>query len=177
MSRSRRGHSLLELSVTIGLASIAMTMGTRTLITLMRSETTTRRAVTSDASLARLATRFREEVHNATQVEIVAARKDASQQLRVTRFDGRVVLFRPGRGSIEVTVQKGGKREAYEMYRLGSGTTRFDAAQDGRKLALTYETGGAARGRDPSLPASRRKTIRIDAIRGRDLRFARRKQP
>lgn len=66
MNRSRGGKTLIEVSVVLAMTSVAMSLATATLITLFRVERQARSDAAQDIALARLASRWRADVHAAT---------------------------------------------------------------------------------------------------------------
>lgn len=173
MTANRPGKTLLELTVVVGMVSSVLTLGTRTLISLMRADAAGRKAMVHEGNFVRLANRFRNDVHAAIKAEVVAAGKNVPQRLRLTQPDGQVVEYRPQPAGVQVAVLRGGKREARETYRLKSGRVRFErAGEQSQTVSLLYETGGELTSQAPGR-AGRRKTSRIDAVRGRDHRFSR----
>lgn len=174
MTSNRAGKSLLELAVVIGLLSVVLTIATRTIAFLMRADATGRTAVVNGTSLSRLADRFRRDAHAAIDAEVLAGNDNTPQRLRLTRSDGRVVEYRPSDASVLVVILKGQQPEKRETYRVGKGTTRFQLTQDKHPIvSLLYEKGDDASEAHKSSVAGRpRKTLRIDALRGKDHRFS-----
>ncbi|MCH8828905.1 MAG: hypothetical protein IID45_04930 [Planctomycetes bacterium] len=176
MTANRSGKTLLELSVVIGLLSVVLTLGARTIAFLMRADAAGRTAFVNGTSFSRLANRFRRDVHAATQAELVAGDNNAPERLRLMLTDGRVIEYRPQVGRVQVVVLRGKQLQGREVYRLNGGVTRFELT-GGRDrpalVSLLYETGGDG-SPSPEQPSAgrRRKTVRIDAVRGKDHRFS-----
>ena len=175
MTANRSGKSLLELSLVIGLLSVVLTLATRTITFLMRADAAGRTALVSSTNFARLADRFRRDAHAAIKAELLADDNNGPQRLRLTQADGRVVEYHPQTGRVQVIVLRGKQRLSREVYRLNGGVTRFEITGDKQTLvSLVYETGGDASSERPGA-GRRRKTLRIDALRGKDHRFSQRR--
>lgn len=175
MSVNRAGKSLIELTVVIGLLSVVLSLATRTIAFLMRADASGRKAVVSGTNFARLADRFRRDAHAATKAELVDGDNNAAQRLRLTQADGRAIEYRPEVGRVRVIVFRGKQRLSREVYRLNGGVTRFELSGNKQTLvSLLYETGGDASPRPGA--GRRRKTLRVDAVRGKDHRFSQPRQ-
>ncbi|MFQ5731923.1 MAG: type II secretion system protein [Planctomycetaceae bacterium] len=172
MNANRAGKTLIELSVVIALLSVVLTLATRTIVSLMHADAAGRKAVVNGTSFSRLADRFRRDAHAAVKAELLPGDNNGPQRLRLTQADGRAIEYHPQVGRVHVVVLRGKQRHGRETYRLNGGATRFEiAAEKPTLVSLLYETGGDA---PPERPAAgrRRKTLRIDALRGKDHRFS-----
>jgi hypothetical protein len=68
-------------------------------------------------------------------------------------------------GRVQVVVLRDQKTQEREVYHLTGGMTRFEIVEGEQPLvSLLYETGSDA--------SRRHKTVRIDALRGKDHRFS-----
>ncbi len=166
----RRGFTLIEMVSAITAATVLMGIAVCLLCVLMRAEGNGREHLQRNNSLDLLADRFRRDVHAAVDVP------------KKTRYFGDVWTFPlapdPAAHYVEydargefVTRKKHGleKPDSWETYALPKGCSariETETAADGRlvRLVITPKDASKAVGRE----------LRIEAILGRDHRFARR---
>lgn len=168
----RAGKSLVELTVVMGLLSVVIGISTRTIIFLMKADGEGRAAVVSGTRFSRLANRFRKDAHSATKVELVDGEDDSPQRLQLIQADGRVIEYRPDVGKVQVVVRLDEKTQGREVYRLNGGVTRFELGEGKPPfVSLIYETGRGMASTPPGA-GRRHKTMRIEALQGKDHRFS-----
>jgi type II secretory pathway component PulJ len=176
MTHRRRGASLIELTVTVGLLSVVMTLVIKTMAVLMRTERTGQKAVVASGSLTRLANRFRRDVHAAEKAELVAAAAPNTDSfLRLTHPDGTIVEYRPAADGVKLTILRDGTATGRETYRL-RGDTRFELSEEPPPVVTLIHVPDHGRIPDSKAGAKNDKQIRVEAVRGFDLRYTVRKQ-
>jgi hypothetical protein len=164
----RRGASLIELVVMMGILSVVMTLVGKTMVLTMRSERKGRNAIVSANGLTRLANRFRRDVHAAENAELVG--DGDAKLLRLTGVDGTIVEYRPEAGGVKLTVRRDQKQTARESYRL-QGATRFEITANPRPVVTLIHVPDHGRIAGSNAAAKNDKQIRVEALRGYDLRF------
>lgn len=169
MMRSRHGKSLVEMLVVITAMSVLLGFVAQTFHTLRRAERASAQSLTQSVNLSRLARQFRHDVHAARQAERATA-DNQPEQLRLMRPDGTTILWSTTDDSVTRGEQRDGTRTAQERYRVGPARLRFDLSDDGTQAALIVGPPAVT----PGIPAppTGPKPLRIEAITGRDLRFA-----
>lgn len=172
----RAGKSLIEVVVVIALLGAVMVPTVRMIHGLMRSEREGARSLALSTSAARLSREFRRDVHSAVETEIVSPNAGRPEELRLTQSDGETVVYAATDGGIErlVKSERDGDSNVLsrERYRLPAGRTRFETSAESPMVALIHERASA----DELASAPGRsgmKVLRIEAIAGRDHRFAR----
>jgi hypothetical protein len=176
MTHRRRGSSLIELTVTVGLLSVVMPLVIKTMALLMRTERSGQKAVVASGSLTRLANRFRRDVHAADKAELVAAAApNTGSFLRLTHPDGTIVEYRPGADGLKLAILRGGKPTGRETYRL-RGATRFELTDGPPPVVTLIHVPDHGRIPDSKATAKNDKQIRVEAVRGFDMRYTQRKE-
>lgn len=172
MNARRTGTSLLEMMVVMALLSVVLTRGAQTLVVLMKADDDGRRILVEETAFARLADRFRQDVRAATE----AALLDGDGEERILRLKlsaDRAVEYRTGSDGVHVVASEKGRPLGRETYRLSRGASHFEL--DGPRVSLVHVSGDVRTEPDgpaakTAVPVGRRRTLRIDATRGRDLR-------
>lgn len=165
----RRGKTLIEMMIVISIASVAIALATKTIAHLMRSDAQGRRALVAGMNGNRFARRFRRDVHAAASAELV--QRDNNTILKLTQLDGTVNEYRPRADGVDVVTLRNEKTTARESFAL-SGTGEFKV-EPGSPMSVVFtqttRPDHSAAGSTVGV-----KTRRIQAIRGKDLRFAKR---
>jgi type II secretory pathway pseudopilin PulG len=133
--RVRRGKSLVELLVVIGLTGVVMAMTSTTLVATFRAERQIRRDLAQQQTLARLATRFRADCHASR-----AASVDRLCELALP--DERSIRYSAASSGIERVVLRGGNVEHRDTFALANGArVKIDAPAPffGRLVRLTIQ--------------------------------------
>ncbi len=171
MNGRRSGKSLLELLVAISILSSLLALAGRTFAFLMRADARGRKSVVQSAGLSRLANRFRRDVRAAKSAELIAANNENSKRLRLTMPDGRFIEYRPEGNRVTAVVFDGKKIRGRERYLLGDGETRVEISGGPPEIVSLIRTTVPAPEKRSSAEAFPRRTVRIEAVRGRMLRF------
>jgi type II secretory pathway pseudopilin PulG len=163
----RSGWTLLELLVVITTVSVLLGFTAALVASMMRFGRTERAAVVSAASLERLGRDLRFDARSAT-----GAGELSDTRLVLKMAEGRSVeyLIRPS--DVLRTNLRAGKTEAFDTYKLPSGTiAKFEAGRDGTNptIAFCLRTDPAANPNKPVEPAYR--DYRIEAVPGRESRL------
>jgi hypothetical protein len=124
------------------------------------------------AVTGRLARIFRTDVHRASAVE--AGDENARvQEVRLFGPGDRVVRYRMQRNSLVRVEQTGGEVRTNDAFRMPMGTAAFEVGDvDGIEIVtLVFDRRVTRRKRGDA------REIRIDAVLGKDLRFAQETRP
>lgn len=171
MTTRRSGKSLLELTMIMGLMSTVLILGGRTFGYLMRSDARARKSVVETSGFCRLADRFRRDVRAAESAEVVPGPKPGTRQLRLTLPGGDRVLYRPHAGYVSVVRVDGERTLGRERFEVGPGATTVELVDAPVELAVLIHAPMPPESERMPAQASPRRFVRIEAARGRDLRF------
>jgi type II secretory pathway component PulJ len=158
----RRGHSLIEMVLVIGVLAIVLGLCAGLLHALFRLDRAGRNSVGDASNLARLARDFREDVRSARTARPQGAE---GAGLELDKGDGDVVIYRTEGPNLYREEVHGGKpvrRERYESDRLG--TSRFDVTEGRVRLALSKP-----KAETPGLAGP---TVTVEAVLGKHRRLS-----
>jgi prepilin-type N-terminal cleavage/methylation domain-containing protein len=161
----RRAFGLIEMLVAISIGSVLMGIAISLLIVLLGAEQSGRSHAERSESLQRLADQFRRDVHAAVG-EVTAGGEDPTG-CRLTLADGGSVRYAIGAGGISREERKGStvvRGESYALPKDSTATFTVDRTTSPWTLSLTIVPN------DASMESGHE--IRIDAVLGRDHRFA-----
>ena len=161
----RRGVSLIELIVVLGIGAVMMGVCVTLLYAVLRTDGVGREHVRHSIVLARLADQFRRDVHAAKTVTGVAD----GEQWKLELPPGRTVTYRLEAGVLARSEQVDGTVQRRESFTLPSGTTasiEIQAEAEPTVVSLMIVPVAEATGQ----PAGR--AVQIDAVLARDHRFA-----
>jgi hypothetical protein len=169
MSRSRKmrtGFSLIEMVMVIGAVSLLLGLCAGLLHVMLKVDRIGRSHLVEATTVGRLARQFRRDVHAGK----LAAWIGNGETLELNRPDGRTVYYAVGRDSLSRIVVHGRKPvEQRESYRLSfSEPPHFVVRTEGDRAWVTLRLPRA----NEASPASLRHDIQIEALEGRDLRWA-----
>ena len=165
----RRALTLIEMIVTISVAATLTGIALCLLVVMLRAERSGRAHVAEAESLDRLADQFRQDVHAAVG-EAVVSGKDL-HQWRLDLTGNRTVQYTIADNDISRNERAGSKDVRRESYKLPGGSTvavAVDRATNPPLVSLTIEL------KDASLRSAH--PYRVEAVLGRDLRFAQRRK-
>jgi prepilin-type N-terminal cleavage/methylation domain-containing protein len=165
MSRSaRRAFTLIEMITVIAVGAALTGIAVSLLLVLYRADRNGRAHAAAAQSLQQLAEQFRRDVHAATDV---TANEKTPQQWQIDMPGGVVVRYALAADGVAREEKAGEKVVRHESYRLSGDSTVLvmaDRAASPPVATLTVE---------PKEVTERPgKTFRIEAVLGRDLRFA-----
>jgi type II secretory pathway pseudopilin PulG len=163
----RRGWTLLELMVVITTVSALLGFTAALVASMMRFGKTERAAVVSAASLERLGRDLRFDARSTT-----GPGELSETRLVLKMAEGRSIEYLVRPADVLRTILRAGKTEAFDTYKLPSGTiARFEAGRDGTNptIALCLRTDPAANPNKSVEPAYR--DYRIEAVPGREARL------
>ena len=161
----RRAFTLIEMLVAISVGSVLMGIAVSLLLVLLGAEQSGRTHAERSESLQRLADQFRRDVHAA--VGEVAAGGEDQHGCRLRLAGGESVRYAIGGGGLSREERKGSEVVRGESYALPKDSTTaiaIDRTTSPWTLSLTIVPNDASLG-----PGHE---IRIDAVLGRDHRFA-----
>ena len=178
-----RGHTLVEMAVTISLISGALLLVGGLLHTMFRADRVLRGQIVARASLARLALQFRDDAHAADSAGVAAiggaAQRDATEEKSTLQFDlgdGRNVSYRAENGRVEREVRRGNKtlhRETYALSRDVAVRWLIDAADSPATATMLVDRLDAVAMRHDTVGPS----VRVDAALGLHRRFIAKNRP
>jgi type II secretory pathway pseudopilin PulG len=177
----RRGISLVELVVVMGIATVMLGLAVTTIHMLLRAEWNSTETVWYGTSLARFSRTFRQDVHAATSAGIPTPPPDGKSRLELTLPKQRTVTFRIDGNTITRLEADAGKVRHGDVYHFPpKSTIRFGRTQEPALVHVVINRPSmpeALAGREDDggkayRPAGR--VLRIEAAVARDHRFARR---
>ena len=158
--RKHRGFSLIEMLVVITVSAALLGICTSILHLLMRSERAGRDHLHQATSAARLARQFRNDVHAA--ITPPAPGDAARPGWRFELAPGQTVVYRIEPGRVDRTEWERQKLRRQESYDLPAGdTARIEPPGHQRPATACL-----------LLPQANRAELRVEAVVGRDHRFA-----
>ncbi len=160
---ARRGASLIEVVIVVGVLTLVLTINAVTLHSLLRVGRAERDGQTAARAWTRLALAFRSDAHQALSLETAAAPRqrlsfDSGARRRVSyevKQSGGLVITRTARRGDDVI-----GRETYTLGKSGAGIFEIAEIGDARLARLTLSLSAAS----PLAP----RTRVIDALVGRD---------
>ena len=164
----RRGYSLIEMIVVMTVGATMLGIAVTLLGALMQAERAGRAHIGQNGIFNRLADQFRRDVHAADGLVVVVENDAGESAWRLNLGDGRSVWYVAGRDEIVREERKGRTVLRQESYRLPDDcgvTIAADASASPRIVRLTIAPTEA------SLRPGHE--VRIEAVPGRDGRFAR----
>lgn len=166
----RRGVSLIEMVVAMGLISAILAITSGSLYLLMRAEGTGAKSVSGTMIRSHLARDFRHDVHAARQAQVNNDEADAPQ-LRLVQPDGAVIQYAPTPEGITRTERRDKTIQRTELYRLSSHAVRFAVTDRIASLTLSLPATTLRPETVPKDDAATQRPVRIEAVIARDLRF------
>ncbi len=165
----RRALTLIEMVTTISVAATLTGIAMCLLVVMLRAERGGRAHVAEAESLDRLADQFRQDVHAAVGETVVSGKE--LHQWRLGLSGNRTVQYTIADNGIsrdERTDSKDVRRESYALPGGSNVAVAVDRATNPAVVSLTIEP------RDASLRSGH--PFRVEAVLGRDLRFAERRK-
>jgi prepilin-type N-terminal cleavage/methylation domain-containing protein len=164
----RRGFTLIEVVLVVGMASVILGAIGVVLHGVWRADLTARRHGTTMSSLAAVAAQFRRDVH-AGQIDSSAplAGDSLADGLVIALPDDQAIEYRAAAGGITREVRGGGQISHRETYALPSGATAGWRRSAADSLPLVSLLVDRPREANQSALAGRR-VLRIDAVVGLD---------
>lgn len=160
----------MVIALAIGASVLATAL--HTLHTLMNVQDTATRTFAESATTWRIGELFRRDVHAAETAELGKVEDGTeARQLRLLQSAGRAVRWDWDDGALTRRTLRGGEPVQTERFRLPrAADVAFAADGEFAILTITWPPGRYGRGRQPDETAPRR-TVRIEALRGRDARL------
>ncbi|MGH7202423.1 MAG: pilus assembly FimT family protein, partial [Planctomycetaceae bacterium] len=121
--RPRRGASLVEMVIVMGVASVMLTVGVGTIHLLLDADRSSSAAVASQMALSRCSERLRSDVHAAIAASVTAAENDAPAALTLTLPDDRTVRYEIDGHALKRTVSVGEATRGRDTFRFPPGST------------------------------------------------------
>ena len=145
MSPRRRGISLVEMLVVIGLSSLILSLIATCLHGLYRADGRTRLRLEERAAITQLSLRLRADAHAAVHAELLTpSTPDELAGLALIAADGRRIEYRSATRRIERTVSQDGRTIHRDAFRLplAQATWELETAM-GRSLVAVVLTTSA----------------------------------
>lgn len=173
--RERRGASLIEVVIVIGVSSVLLTAGVGTLHLLMRADRLGQSAAQNRAALSRLSRVFRQDVHAARDVSLTPADPDEPSRLELTIGEGETVAYAVEDHVIQRTARNEEEEDQQhrDTFRFPvRSTLNFEREESPDVVRLTI--------RQPVFSGDRKqasgttiaqRTVRLEAVLGRDHRY------
>ncbi|MBW3539488.1 MAG: hypothetical protein KY476_04390 [Planctomycetes bacterium] len=165
----RRGKTLIEMMVVVGLAATLTATAARLLFPLLQSERDSRQRMTAALSGLQLARQVRQDVRAAATVGLIAG-DGRGTSLVLNLPSSRTVIYGMDGENLIRTVLSADGIEHRERYRLRTpqGAT-FDFDSETRLVAIEFAV--PQNGKDSSDTSGPGWVFRIEAVLGRDHRF------
>ena len=161
----RRAFTLIEMIVAISVGAVLMGIAMSLLVVLLGAERSGRAHVERSETLQRLADQFRRDVHAAVGEVVVKGEKGQEWQMELTgNCIVRYTVAADGVSREERMESRDVRRESYALQKDSTVAIAVDRATSPSVVTLTIEPKDAS-----SRPGHE---IRIDAVLGRDRRFA-----
>ena len=168
-AQTRRGFTLIEMSVVLSLLAVVVPLAAGTIVFLLRAQSQSAEVLRDAMALTQLSHTFHADVHAARSARLSGGSKEENG-ITLELADARTIEYRAlsQAGAISRIVQHGKTVERREQFRIGSARPTFELADNGREVGLTIaprlsNTGGAS-------PVTASAAIRLGAIVGRDAR-------
>ncbi len=146
MKHRRRGTSLVEMLVVIGLAGVMISTTGVCLHGLYQAEQEVREAAVRRAAIAHLSSQFRADAHAAGRVHLRAADAGAKPGLQFSNSDGSTIEYYQQDDRVVRTVKQADEVLHTDAFRLG------------HKYAVTWEVDG---GQPPTVSADLARQSRV----------------
>jgi hypothetical protein len=139
-SRPRRGITLIEVVVLMSGVAVVLGLCAVTIQLLFRLDADGHARLSASASFARLAARFRADVHACDEAAIVPAAKagtgpgeaKATPSLRLTRGPKTVITYEAREGRVARVETASGTVKAHESYQVGKrNVVAFESREEG----------------------------------------------
>ena len=135
----RRGWTLIELSVTITMLATLSVLAIQILSLLLRFDTSSASHAAHALSCERFAERFRNDVHDAVNFELIPAANspETFDKLTLTLPEGTLITYHCETGGVRRVIAGADAMHPLErnLFRLGESDPRFDE-QSGRLRVL-----------------------------------------
>jgi prepilin-type N-terminal cleavage/methylation domain-containing protein len=160
----RRAFTLIEMLVTVSIGAVLMSIAISLLMALSEAEQGGRTHVEQNRAIQRLADQFRRDAHAAEDV-VVDGSSPKEWQLKLTGNEvARYAVKGDDLAREERTGTKVIRRESYQLPKDSTAAIAVDRVANPPIVSLTLVPNDASTQSD--------REIRIDAVLGRDRRFA-----
>jgi len=156
----RRGLTLIELVMTIGIGSVVFGLTVTLLASILRTERTARQHLAETQTIGRLAHQFRRDAHAAASAELAPAANSGPATLRLAMQDGSQVDYQWAEGGLRRTwspANRSPSREVFVLPSAAAASFELDHAPSAQFAILRLES----RPSDPHGRAGRK--LRIEA--------------
>ena len=173
--QQRRGVTLVEMLVVISTMSVIMALGITTIFLMMRAEGSGAKALVDSMTYARMANSFRQDVHAARDIQLVADAPDKPNSLRLRLSQTEQVTYQIDDENVIRITKTNDKVDHLEQFRLPNVKAGFELHGNQTagnstliELVLTRRHAAATDQHEAVLPT---REYRIKALLGSDHRF------
>ncbi len=178
---TRRGTSLLEMVVVMGIATVMLGLAVTMIHLMLQAERSSTKTLWYGTSLARFSRTLRQDVHAATSADIPSPPPGGVARLELTLPKQRTVSFQIDRGAVTRTQSEAGEvRHRDVFYFPRDSAIRFERTREPDLVRVVINRPpkpvtrtDPAEGRSTA-PRSGSRVLHIEAALARDYRFARR---
>jgi hypothetical protein len=159
--------------VVISISSVIIGVCSTTLHLLLRSEREQAREVRTTVAISRLSQVFREDVHAATECNIIG--EEGKPRMELAAADGRRIVYSADEHLIHRAESRGGAEVHRDAFHFPPGTeSRFERNGEPPVARLVLDLGAELPDSTPRalVRTARRRTVSIEAVPNRDQRFA-----
>jgi prepilin-type N-terminal cleavage/methylation domain-containing protein len=173
----RRGFTLIELIVALSLLATILPLAGGTVYLLLRAQTASADSLADAMILSRFANKFHADVHAAQSAYLDSDGSRIERPLVFKLEPRRTIMYAEGPdGAIVRTVRNDRGIERREEFRLAGTRTRFELSADRSTVTAVHKPRAVAASKTTAV-AGQLSAIRIEAVIGRDHRFARTRAP
>lgn len=133
----RRGVSLIELLVVMSAATVILTLSTGLIHRIMHAQSKARGLADSERTTLRLGDRFRQDVHQATQVTVDKSQLADGSFLRLQLADGSSLEYRREDATIQCVQLDGSRTIAREEFSFSEDFELEVSVENGRVVVLS----------------------------------------
>jgi|GEM_PF-2059044 len=163
---TREGKTLIEMLVVIAVLSMVTVMCATIMASIMRLDGKNRTSLVNTTAHSDLSIRFRQDAHAASSVRIYEIEEEL-MGLEFSTGPETSVLYTSNEGRVLREVVNEKTTTQRDQYPLGCETVTFaEAGEDNSQVVLSYTNR-----KDRDHPESPVRTLKIVAVRGKDLRF------
>jgi prepilin-type N-terminal cleavage/methylation domain-containing protein len=173
---TRRAVTLVEIMVVLSVASVVMGVAITMLHLLLRSERDHARAIRTTITLSRLTETFRADSH-ASETPTRVVSDAGAEGLILAGASGREVAYSAKEHVIQRVESASGVEEHRDLFHFPPGSKiRFELEESPPIARVVIDVASPRPESNPeqSSRGARRRTFSIEAVVGRDQRFARR---
>jgi len=168
-TNNRSAKSLIELMVVISVAFTMLAVAANSMHLLLDVERTSTASVVGTTNFSRLANLFRDDVHAGRSVSLIPEQNEQVSTLEIQMSDVQKTVYSIQDDRVVREVRHSQEVKHSDQFSLPAGTNIFKV--DGPNVSFVHRRNYSDSKRAQSSTATSRE-IRVDAVVGRDHRFA-----